>query len=260
MKLSIITVTFNNYEELIRTFESIKSLKGEMEWVVVNGGDCEKTREFLQEKPIENFSFVTEKDEGIADAFNKGAKLSEGENLLFLNSGDLLFNTDYIRWAIEKLNEDRSLAFTHGDILFTDCEFGQLRMRPHGESVGRGMPYYHQTMVINKACFEKAGGFDKSFKIAMDYELVCRMEKAEMKGLYYEGEPVCLMDGSGVSRTQEGKSLKEAKRALKQNGLFWTPSVFFAFQKRVIFYSLRRLMDLLGLKDHLKRLKQKKYS
>lgn len=77
--ISIITITFNNYSELRTTLDSLKDISN-IESIVVNGGSCEKTREFLKNYPGKS---VSEKDNGISDAFNKGLRIASGDAILF---------------------------------------------------------------------------------------------------------------------------------------------------------------------------------
>lgn len=91
--ISIVTVTYNNFNELIETLNSIPE-SDIVESVVINGGDCKKTKDFLENYPGKS---ISEKDDGIADAFNKSIKLSSGDYIMFLNSGDILLSADYLQ-------------------------------------------------------------------------------------------------------------------------------------------------------------------
>ena len=97
--ISVITVTYNNYDDLHRTLHSLKNADG-IESVVVNGGHCEKTKKLL--KNFDGIS-ISEQDNGISDAFNKGVTHATGENVMFLNSGDILLSPDYLKEAEKHL-------------------------------------------------------------------------------------------------------------------------------------------------------------
>ena len=86
--LSIITVTYNNFDDLYRTLNSLNKVKG-IEKVVVNGGDCLKTKEYLS---VFDGIAISEPDKGISDAFNEGVSNANGDNVMFLNSGDILLS------------------------------------------------------------------------------------------------------------------------------------------------------------------------
>ena len=87
--LSIVTITFNNYVELLNTVTSVRDL-AHSEHIIINGGKCQKTLAFLN-----NFwgISVSEPDQGISDAFNKGIKYAKGDAVMLLNSGDILLKT-----------------------------------------------------------------------------------------------------------------------------------------------------------------------
>ena len=82
--ISVITVTYNNYDDLHRTLHSLKNADG-IESVVVNGGNCDKTKKLLNN--YEGIA-ISEPDKGISDAFNRGIKATTGEFVAVLNSDD----------------------------------------------------------------------------------------------------------------------------------------------------------------------------
>ena len=137
-----------------------------------------------------------------------------------MNSGDSLLKADYIKKAVSFLDSNEDYGFTYGQIIFRDAIAGDIVIKPHGGLVGKGMPYPHQTMIYRKSVFEKIGKFKLGYRIAMDYEHVCRMQVNKIKGKYIDDVPVSiLMDGSGVSVSNEIKGIKENYRALQENGL-----------------------------------------
>ena len=94
MLLSIITVAFRNLEGIVKTHASLAHLAQaediSFEWIVVDGGSNDGTREYLENlNGIYNLHFVSEPDNGIYDAMNKGITMAQGKFALFLNSGDI---------------------------------------------------------------------------------------------------------------------------------------------------------------------------
>jgi glycosyltransferase involved in cell wall biosynthesis len=251
--VSIITITFNNYEELVSTLRSVHLSEG-IESVVINGGSCIKTVGFLETYPG---TVIIEPDKGISDAFNKGVIVSRGNYVMFLNSGDLLINRDYPLDAEKILDENKGFSFVHSNILLDDKLAGSLTVRPRKKNIGRGMPYLHPSMIIRKSVFNDIGFFDLSKKIAMDYEFTIRMEKHGLKGFYLNYEPVVKMNGMGISIDRESESIKESYQSLKQNN-FLSPGRFFNFGIRLVLFYCRMLMykiragKLLGILKKLK--------
>ena len=253
--ISIVTITYNNYDEFIKTINSIPK-SSLIESVVVNGGDCERTQKYLE---TYSGKFISEKDDGIADAFNKGVKLSSGNCIMFLNSGDVLIDKFYPEKALKLLDENNNISFVHSNLLLVDLSTIELFMRPSLSNLGRGMPYLHPTMVVKKDLFKKIGWFDKKIKVAMDYDWIVRLEKLKVKGLYLNDNPVVRMDGSGKSIKEENEAIKECYAILKEYN-YLTLTNLFGFLQRYVLYILRMLMIKIGLKDFLMSLKKAKYS
>lgn len=97
MKLSIITINYNNYEGLKKTINSVvEQTYQDFEWIVIDGGSTDGSKELI-EQYTEHFSYwVSEPDKGIYNAMNKGIQQAKGEWLQFLNSGDWLYSNDIL--------------------------------------------------------------------------------------------------------------------------------------------------------------------
>ena len=228
-KLTIVTITRNNYEQLVGTTDSLKLIP-HYHHIVINGGECERTKKFLIERKIDH---ISEPDEGIADAFNKGIRKffeTDSDYVIFINSGDRICNASYVAKAIEFLERNESFAFTYGDIIFQDPSGGNRYIQARNPiNFSRGMPC-HQTMIYRKSVFERGGLFDTSYKIAMDYQHLGRMLKAGLAGKYITAPPAILFDGEGVSSTRRLPALRETCRALFDTGMIWqSKRGFFSF-------------------------------
>ena len=91
--LSIITINYNNLGGLMTTVSSVKNQTWqEFEYIVIDGGSCDGSKEYLESQSQFLDTWVSEKDSGIYNAMNKGINMAKGDYLLFLNSGDHLFN------------------------------------------------------------------------------------------------------------------------------------------------------------------------
>lgn len=235
--IDVITLTFNNYSELLSTLNSI-SHSAICQSIVINGGDCPETKDFLKEN-TKSVS-ISEKDNGIADAFNKGLQLAKDDKIMFLNSGDILISKDYLEWAEEFLNAHSEYDFVFAQIEFLDPIAGPIILGQHQVSIGSGMPYPHPTMIARKALFEKIGNFNTSYRVAMDYDWAVRIFKHGSKGYFYS-KPVIRMDGTGVSTKQELKSILESLRAIRENGLFNLEN-FLHWTSRFLRYQMRNFL------------------
>ena len=254
MKISIVTITYNNFPELKKTLDSIPE-NDFIESVVLNGGSCFETVKYLKShKGI----VINEKDKGIADAFNKGIWYSTGDAVMFLNSGDILIDQSYPGKALGILTKDVNISFVHSSILFEDPYGGMIVIKPRMKNLGRGMPYLHPTMIIRKKVFEQIGEFNLKYEIGMDFDFIVRMMKNGYNGFYYDSSPVVKMEGTGKSQTQEFKSIIECFVSLHENHCLSIKNIW-GIKVRSIFYILRQLALFTGGKRLLKMIKQKKY-
>jgi len=253
--ISIVTITYNNYDELIKTLSSIPE-SPLIESVVVNGGDCEKTQKYLETYSGKS---VSEKDDGIADAFNKGINISTGKYIMFLNSGDILLEKFYPEKAIKILNNNNEYDFTHSNLIFVDENNNELFVRPQMKSLGRGMPYLHPTMIVKKEVFTKTGLFDKNIKVAMDFDWVVKLVKNNCKGFYLNEGAVVKMDGKGKSVVEESKAIKECLTILRAHHHFTLKNII-GYAVRYALYIGRVFLVKAGLKKQLTSMKKIKHS
>jgi glycosyltransferase involved in cell wall biosynthesis len=253
--ISIITITYNDYDGLKRTLSSIPDYDF-IESVVINGGSDKATLDLLNSH---KGKVINEKDEGIADAFNKGIANSSGSAIMFLNSGDELIEPGYLKESEEVLIKNSEVDFIHSNLLFIDSIGAELFMKPPLCNLGRGMPYLHLTMVVRKSVFDQTGLFNKDYDIAMDFDFVVRLVKGGYKGHYISDKPVVKMEGTGISVKRELDSIKECYKSLKRNN-FLNIQNFFWMMIRVVLFLLRKLMIILGADSLLRILKKKKHS
>ena len=266
--LSIITITLNNFEELLRTVESVRDLNG-CEHIIINGGECPQTLDFLQGYYGKS---VSEPDQGISDAFNKGIRLSSGDAIIMLNSGDILLDRTYPARASQILDQDPQIDFVHADLIFEDTLIGSYIMRPLrtknvlSPNIGRGMPYRHQSMVVRKEVYGRVGFFNLNY-ICSDFDWISRWElglkKSYGKAYYSQGDPVIIMDGGGISSTQERKIILEAIKIIRQRNkhisfLEKTRS-YSALFRRLVLFSVRVFLKKLGFVNILVIIKRIKY-
>jgi glycosyltransferase involved in cell wall biosynthesis len=246
--LSVITITFNNYEELLATCNSLKGLQG-IEHIVVNGGQCPETLDFL--KNSSNIKSISEKDRGISDAFNKGLALANGSYMAFLNSGDVLIDPSYYAKASSHLIYDKSIDFIHSKLLYVDQYAGEVILSP----VNRlpDMPFWHPTMIVKKEVFDVVGKFRLDLKSGMDLDFVYRMLSNNMSGLFLDTVSV-RMDGRGVSSVRPWLSFSEKIKVVILNKDYR----FVTWLKLTVSFfklSFRELLVMLGCVSILRKVK-----
>jgi len=171
MYLTIITVTYNDKEGLIRTRDSILPLPENCEWVIIDAASTDGTLEVLEALTNTNhIRWVSESDKGIFDGMNKGIFLARGEYLNFMNSGDC-----FVRKSFEYVSESEP---RNADIIMYDCmtvdeNNNQGYARKFPESIGEIKTWacvQHQSTLLNKEIFDKLGSYSLDYKYLSDYE------------------------------------------------------------------------------------------
>lgn len=173
-KVSIITVCFNSGNDLEKTIRSVLEQDyNKYEYIIIDGGSKDGTRELL-EKYSENIAYwVSEPDEGIYNAMNKGAKVARGEYLYFLNAGDVFSDRD----VLNKVDvEDSDLIYGKIRVVNKENDDSYVRDRTLTKfNLRFGNKVSQQAVFIKKEIFDKVGGLNEKYKIASDFDLLCKV-------------------------------------------------------------------------------------
>ncbi len=259
MKISIITPTYNSEKTIADNINSVLSQNyKDFEQIIVDNKSNDFTLSIAKEiysknNCSEKLIIISEKDEGIADAFNKGIKKATGDIITILNSDDKYFYYEVFTDVVEIFRK-KEVLFVHGDILFRDKKFGSNRRKPLMTDIRVAMPFNHPTMFFRKELFGRVGLFDKSFRYSMDFEFICRLSKQfnlNSVGYYLYGNPIVVMKAGGASWKNEIASIKETKRALKLHG-YWNLKALFHCLMRIIRTYVKQLLDMIGLNSIVK--------
>jgi glycosyltransferase involved in cell wall biosynthesis len=253
--ISIITITYNDFSGLKKTLSSIPNYDF-VESVVINGGSDKATLDFLSSH---KGKVINERDEGIADAFNKGIANASGSTVMFLNSGDELIEPGYLKESEDIFLKNTKIDFVHSNLIIIDSIGTELYMRPPLCNLGRGLQYLHPTMIVRKSVFDRIGLFSKNYKIAMDFDFIVRLEQKGYKGFYVNHNAVVKMEGTGKSVEQEFDAIKECYKSLKKNN-FLNLKNSFGMMVRIALFFLRKLMTVIGMGGLLRNLKKEKHS
>jgi len=219
-KLSIITITLNNLGELTKTVDSVlNQLNEECEYLVIDGCSTDGTVKYLEKNKICYFS---EKDHGIYDAMNKGIIKSKGEWIYFLNAGDILL-PGVIEEFIEFSNDKKNIDAIYGNVILSMTYKGiTYSLNQEAEKdvnqLRKGMICSHQGIFCRKESVVGAGGFDATFRIAGDWDLISR--------LYIDGKQFNYWNRYIAKYNQNGASthphIKERHKVRKKNKMYST--------------------------------------
>ncbi len=255
MKISVITPTYNSQETITRNVSSIisQSYKN-FEHIIVDNKSKDDTLALIKQLYDKNYlndqlKIISEKDNGISDAFNKGIKSATGEIITILNSDDAYYNHKVFEKVVNIFNDDEIL-FIHGDVYFDDPVYGSNIRKPLLCPVTTAMPYNHPTMFLRKEIYEKFGLFDLSYRYSMDFEFIVRLGKKipefKTKVKYFSDFPVVKMYSGGASWKNELQSIGETKKALKKYGL-WNSSAKKNYLLRSWRTQLKKYLNILNL-------------
>jgi glycosyltransferase involved in cell wall biosynthesis len=196
--ISVITINFENLKELQKTFASVTSQTyQDLEYIVIDGGSQDGTVNFLQAHSTNISYWVSEKDNGIYDAMNKGVKAAKGEWIVFMNSGDLFFQDNTIEQIAPYL--DRSNDVVYGGFeLITDDEYGYRTSQEQPADLSliwHQIPTCHQSVFVKRK-LQSQYPFNTSLIWCADHDFLARLYQLKAK---FQEIPVIVskFDASG---------------------------------------------------------------
>lgn len=169
VKISVVTVCYNAVESIEKTILSvIKQTYHDIEYIIIDGASKDGTLDIIDKYHKRIAYFVSEPDNGIYDAMNKGVKASSGDWILFMNAGDLFCDEKVVEEVVDIIDE--TATFIYGN---TICDFSGIKVVKIPlplDSLKNSMPFSHQSALI-KSTYHKNNLYDTSYKIAADYNL-----------------------------------------------------------------------------------------
>lgn len=229
MKISIITPCFNSASTIRDTIESVLSQNYQnVEYVVIDGGSKDETPKIVAEYGHKITKFVSEKDNGIYDAMNKGIKMATGDIVGILNSDDFYISEDILSSVASAFNNNPDVQAVYGDLLYVDADDANRIVRvwnstSYTDGLFRtGWHPPHPTFFVKKNVYEKYGFFNDNFRIAADYELMLRLMVRHAISTLYIPKVFVKMRVGGASNASLFNIFKanlECLRAWKINEL-----------------------------------------
>lgn len=159
-KISIITVCYNSCTNIEKTIKSVLSQNYDnIEYIIIDGKSTDGTIEIIQKYSNNIDTFISEPDNGIYDAMNKGIKHSTGEWLMFMNAGDTYISNDSLKGFISNLTE--GIRILRGNIIrvypnFKTESTGITKQEPGIMDMFNGT-FHHQASLIQKRLFDEFG-------------------------------------------------------------------------------------------------------
>ena len=226
MKLSVITIVWNKKDTIEDAISSVlnQSYKN-IEYIVIDGSSTDGTQEIIKNYSQNISRFISEPDQGIYDALNKGLSVATGDIISFLHSDDLYAKNSTIYEVLQYFDDDTQGVYS--DLVYTNkydlnkvlrywksCNFNPSLLE-------NGWMPPHPTLFLRRGVYEKYGYFDTSFKISADYDFMLRILKNNIKVKYFPQVTYKMRVGGESNRSFSNilNKSKEDFNALKKNKL-----------------------------------------
>ena len=223
--ISIITISYNSERTIEKTLKSVLTQSYRpLEYVLVDG-DSKDSTVLIIEKYIPQFlekgiavNFISEPDNGISDAFNKGIQRTTGEIIGIINSDDMLEQN-----ILEEVATcfDGDIGVVCGDCMWVDAIKKTKYIRKSKMNLHRlkyDMVLMHPTCFVHKSVYERYGIFDTNLKYCMDKDIMARFYKNGVKFKYIP-KVIALMSAGGVSDINYKKVFDEGVIIAERNGV-----------------------------------------
>lgn len=210
MKLSIITINRNNYKGLQKTIESVVTQScSDFEYIIIDGASTDSSVELIEGYKEHISYWVSEPDHGVYNAMNKGIKIARGEYLLFLNSGDWLYDDKVIS---DFMKNDFTEGIVAGNLMNWDDGKESLRVFYQPNELEFKYFYQdtamaHQATFIKKELFSKFGLYNENHLYVSDWEFFIVALVINNCSYSYFDRTISYYDLSGMS-AQEGSQKK----------------------------------------------------
>lgn len=206
MKVSIITVCFNSELTIKETINSvINQTYNDIEYIIIDGKSTDNTLNIIKKYSNRVNVLISEKDDGLYHAMNKGVSLATGDVIGILNSDDLFYSKNTIKNVLKYFIEDEKIKILYGNIIFFNSLTGKVTRFWKSKSYYKSFFEHgnippHPSVFIKKEIYSK-NKFNTNFKIAADYEFLLRLLKKTNITSKYINENIVRMREGGISTT-----------------------------------------------------------
>lgn len=216
-KLSIITINYNNASGLKKTIESVVSQSSsDFEYIIIDGGSTDESVEIIKKYQEKITHWISEKDNGIYHAMNKGILAAKGEYCQFLNSGDYFCNDLVVEKMLSNLDNESILS---GNMIKVSKNNSRIIDKIH--FVNSMLHFYkgtinHSSSLIKRSLFEKYGNYDENLKIVSDWKFFLQTIGIGNESVKYVDIDVTIFDTTGISSTNDKLDKAERRKVLEE--------------------------------------------
>lgn len=235
MRISIITVTYNSVSTIADTLQSVASQEyDDIEHIVIDGASTDGTQQIVKRFPHVK-KLVSESDEGIYDAMNKGIQLASGEVIGILNADDIYQNNKILS-RVSEIHKQKELDACYADLVYVkQHDMNKVVRNWTSQEYTAGLCFKgwmpaHPTLFLKRRVYERCGLFDSSLKYQADLEFCARIFEAHCIYSEYVPELWVRMRLGGVTNNSILNMIKgnwESYQAMKKHGLKSNPFSYF---------------------------------
>lgn len=218
MKISVITIVYNDRQGIAATIENVvgQSARDSIEYIVVDGASTDGTSEIVRSFGAAVDRYICEPDSGIYNAMNKGIDAATGDYIIFINSGDRFSSASVVEQLIAAIGEARpDVVWGHYRETFGGASSRVIPCR-NADKIWYGPVASHQSTLYRLGHLrDHRLRYDESFRIAADYKLTAEAIRAAGSTLRTD---ICISDFdiNGVSSTNQDLGLQEANRVRRE--------------------------------------------
>jgi glycosyltransferase involved in cell wall biosynthesis len=227
MSITLITPVWNNADTIGHCLRSIKNQTTACQHILVDGGSTDGTLEIIEQHKAPDAILISEPDQGMYDAINKGLKRATGDIVGVLNADDF-YAADDILEKVAAAFSDPTVDASYGDLLYVDREDTGKVIRTWRSGAYRREKFYagwmppHPTFYLRRRLYQKHGGYRLDLGSAADYELMLRMLLKYKANAAYIPQVLVHMRNQGMSNASLSNRLKanrNDRRAWRVNGI-----------------------------------------
>lgn len=214
MKASIITVCRNAESTIEQTIKSVIAQTGvEVEYIVIDGGSTDGTNRIIEKYRNNIAVYVSEKDKGISDAFNKGIRSASGDLIGIINADDILLQ-GALKQVVSEMDDKTDVFLGHTGVfdeieIIPEIHINQENKKIKLDKLKTEMVIPHPATFIRRSAYEKFGLYDVNYKNSMDRDLLLRMY---VKGAQFQESlyVLTLFRSGGITTKNFKRSIEES--------------------------------------------------
>jgi glycosyltransferase involved in cell wall biosynthesis len=220
--ISVITINLNDKTGLQSTIDSVKTQNcSQAEHIIIDGGSTDGSVELIKNNSSLFSRWISEKDNGVYDAQNKGIKVASGEYLIFLNSGDTFYSSSVLNSFLVFSKERKAgIIYGNSNVIKADAGFEEL-VSPNEITLNfwYRKTINHQAVFFRKDVFERYGFYDTSYKFSADLDILLKVFKKEPETFLHFDHVVCNYHEVGLSAKPENYDalISEKEKILKKH-------------------------------------------